>query len=314
MKTFRKDKTAIAFSAKADGGALTLEIYDAIGADFFGDGITATSVSSAIAQAGKFASITVRLNSPGGDLFEGVAIYNLLRAAGKPVNVVVDGLAASAASLIACAGDTITMGLGTQYMLHEALAMTAGYASDMRKMADTLDSVSSSAADIYVAKTGLAKDKVLALMAAETWYGPEDAVANGFATSVSASKATVTNSFDLSVFKNTPIELQTKTKEVDGEHLDASDFIYAGDKNDTSTWSLPWHFSTEAKTVSHLRDALARFDQDEIIPAADRPRAHGKLVRIAKEHGIDVEVKSNEADDNFLIDILRKRVEVEKRR
>ena len=79
-----------------------------------------------------------------------------------------------------------------------------------------------------------------------------------------------------------------KTKEVAGEHLTAGDFIYVGNPDDTSTWSLPWHFSTEEKTKSHLRDALARFDQDKVIPKAHKPEAHAKLVRIAKQHGIDV--------------------------
>ena len=188
---------------------LTLDIMDSIGENLFGDGVTATDVSEAIKNAGDFTSVTVNINSPGGSLFDGVAIYNTLKALGKPVNVVVLGLAASAASVIACAGDTVTMGLGSQYMLHNAMAAEAGYASDMRKMADVLDSITDSAADIYVAKTGMKKDKVLALMGAETWYGAEDAVKNGFATSVAKNKGNAVSAcFDLSVFKNTPADLK----------------------------------------------------------------------------------------------------------
>src|SRR5579864_3298342 len=160
--------TPIQFKAQANDGALSLDIFDVIGADFFGDGITGAMVSDALKSEPTYGSITLNLNSPGGDLFEGVAIYNILKASGKQVCVNVIGLAASAASLIAMAGDTITMQLGTQMMIHEALAMTAGFADDMRKMADTLDSVTASAADIYVAKTGMNKDAVLKLMAAET--------------------------------------------------------------------------------------------------------------------------------------------------
>ena len=73
------------FNAANEDRALTLEIYDVIGSDMFGNGITAASISAAIAEAGEFDSITVRLNSPGGDLFEGVAAYNLLKNSGKPV-------------------------------------------------------------------------------------------------------------------------------------------------------------------------------------------------------------------------------------
>jgi ATP-dependent Clp protease protease subunit len=195
------------FNAKTGDKTLTLEIYDAIGADFFGGGITASSVSDAINNAGDFDSITLRLNSPGGDLFEGVAIHNLLKASKKPVNVVVDGLAASAASLIAMAGDTVTMGDGTMMMIHEAMAMAMGFADDMRKMADTLDTVTASAADLYVAKTGMSKDKVLDLMKAETWMNPQEAVENKFATAVSSSAEKVANAFDLSCFKNAPASL-----------------------------------------------------------------------------------------------------------
>ena len=125
----------------------------------FGDGITAAAVSDALSQTENFASVTLNINSPGGSLFEGVAIYNTLKACGKPVNVNVVGIAASAASLIAMAGDTITMQLGTQLMIHRAMAMTAGFSDEMRKMADTLDSVSASAADIYVARLDCPKTK-----------------------------------------------------------------------------------------------------------------------------------------------------------
>ena len=257
--------------------------------------------------------IHLSLNSPGGDLFEGVAIYNLLKATGKPVTVNIIGLAASAASLVAMAGDTITMCRGTQMMIHEAFAMTAGFSDDMRKMADTLDNVTASAADLYVAKTGLSKDKVLALMKEETWMTPEQAKANGFATNISDAKA-VKNSFDLSVFKNTPTELKNaaKTKEVDGEHLTSGDFIWVGDPDKTDTWALPWHFSSDEKTKSHLRDALARFDQEQKIPKSEKPEAYAKLVRLCKQHGIEVSEKKNESD--YKISLLQKQFEINKRK
>lgn len=310
--TLRKEKKPTAFSAKAAGDTLCIDMFDAVGEDWAGDGITASTVAAAIKEAGAFKNITLNLNSPGGDLFEGCAIYNLLKATGKPVCVNVVGLAASAASLIACAGDTVNMQLGSMYMVHEGMALVAGFAKDMRAMADTLDKVSASAADIYVAKSKLPKEKVLALMEAETWMNPEEAVANGFATAVSKEKAAITNSFDLSMFKHAP-KMEAKTKEVDGEHLTAGDFIYVGDPDKVDTWALPWHFSTEEKTKSHLRDALARWDQEEKIPEAHKAEARAKLVRLCKEHGIEVSNPKGAADFN-LIDILRKVVEVEKRK
>lgn len=83
-----------------------------------------------------------------------------------------------------------------------------------------------------------------------------------------------------------------KTKRVDGEDLTAGDFIYVGDPDKTDTWSLPWHFSTEEKTKSHLRDALSRWDQDQVIPESQKAEAHAKLLRLCKQHGIDVSKES----------------------
>lgn len=210
--TLRKEKTAPAFSAKSSGDSLSLDIMDVIGNDWFGNGVTGQAVSDAIKNAASYKSITLNINSPGGDLFEGVAIHNLLKATGKPVNVNVLGLAASAASLVAMAGDTCTMQLGSQMMIHRALAMAAGFSDDMRKMADTLDQVSDSAADLYVARTGLSKDKVLDMMKAETWMSADQAKANGFATAVSKDQAKVSNSFDLSMFRNVPAELKNEAE------------------------------------------------------------------------------------------------------
>ncbi|HLX83804.1 MAG TPA: head maturation protease, ClpP-related [Terriglobales bacterium] len=306
------------FMAVKTADVLALDIFDAIGESMFESGITASAVSDAIKAAGDFSSVNVSINSPGGSLFDGVAIYNTLKACGKPVTVNIVGLAASAASLIAMAGDKVTMQLGTQLMIHRAMAISAGYSNDMRKMADTLDAVSASAADIYVAKTGMSKDAVLTLMEAETWMSPEEAVAQGFATSVSKDKAKVTNSFDLSVFKNTPVEFQVKTKEVDGENLTSEDFVWCGNPHDTSTWALPWKFSTEEKTQSHLRDALSRFDQEEKIPAASKPEAKAKLVRLCTEHGITVSEPTAAGPTASLndvqLDIMQKRIELLKRR
>jgi ATP-dependent Clp protease protease subunit len=289
------------FNAAKQGDTLTMAFYDTIGESMFGEGATPAMVAEAL--KGDFKNVELHLNSPGGDAFAGVAIYNLLKASSKPVNVIVDGLAASAASIIAMAGDTITMNQGSVMMIHEAMSMAFGNASDMQKMADTLTSVTSGIADIYVSKTGLPKDTVLKMQNEETWMTADEAVQKGFATSVNKDKNAVKNSFDLTAFRNAPptLKAEAKTKEVDGEHLTAGDFVYVGDPDKTDTWSLPWHFSTEEKTQSHLRDALARFDQDEVIPESHKAEAYAKLVRLAKEHGIDVS-KKNEASEAILSD------------
>jgi ATP-dependent Clp protease protease subunit len=303
------------FNAAQAENVLTLEVYDVIGADFFGDGITASAVSDAIAQAGQHDSVALRINSPGGDAFEGVAIYNVLKNHGKPVNVYVDGLAASAASIIAMAGDTICMGTGSMLMIHPAQGMAMGDAKAVREFADTLDQVSASIADIYVERTKNSKKSVTEMMNAETWMSAKEAVKNGFATSVADNAKTVSNAFDLSTFKNVPEELKNvvKTREVDGEHLTASDFVYAGNPDDPSTWSLPYKFASDEKTKSHLRDALARFDQDEVIPEAHKAEAYAKLVRLCKEYGIEVSQRGK-AKNEVDYSIRMKQIQIEKRK
>lgn len=229
--TLRKSKD-VAFKASATEGVLCIEMYGTIGEDFFGEGITAQALSDVLANAGAYNSITLRLNSPGGSLFEGVAIYNVLKSTGKPVNVIVDGLAASAASLIAMAGDKVTMGTGTMMMIHRAMAMCAGFADDMRQMADALDTASASAADLYVAKTGMRKDELLSMMAAETWLSAQDCVDKGFANAVSTDEAQMSNAFDLSVFKNVPAALKNEAKAEEEKAPKAADEAKAASETD----------------------------------------------------------------------------------
>ena len=108
-------------SVRNSTGVLEMMIYEQIGENWWsGGGVTAKSVKQRIDAAGPFSRLTLRINSPGGDAFEGIAILNMLRAQGKPIDVYVDGIAASAASIIAMCGDTITMGWGAMMMIHDS--------------------------------------------------------------------------------------------------------------------------------------------------------------------------------------------------
>ena len=163
---------------------LELVVYEDIGENWFGDGVTAKTVKQSIDQAGAFNSISLRINSPGGDAFEGIAVYNLLRAQKKPINVFIDGIAASAASIIAMAGDTITMGCNTMMMIHNAWSIAMGDADDMRKMADTLDKVSMAVAQTYIDRAGMSAEDVKAMMDAESWLGAQECIDKGLATAI----------------------------------------------------------------------------------------------------------------------------------
>lgn len=174
-------KWAEAPSAAADDKDNTISIYDVIGEDWWtGGGFTAKRMSAALRSIGKN-DVVVNINSPGGDMFEGIAIYNMLREHEAKVTVNVMGWAASAASIIAMAGDEIRVGLGTFVMVHNAWGAVIGNRHDMREAAKLFDGFDSAIADIYEARTGLKRAEIVKLMDAETFMGPSDAVKNGFA-------------------------------------------------------------------------------------------------------------------------------------
>ena len=162
----------------------TISIYDVIGEDWWtGGGFTAKRMSAALRSIGK-ADVTVKINSPGGDMFEGIAIYNLLRDHPAKVTVEVMGLAASAASIIAMAGDEIKMGLGSFMMVHNAWGVVIGNRHDLSEAASLFEGFDSALVDIYEARTGMKRAEIIKLMDAETFMGPSDAVTNGFADAV----------------------------------------------------------------------------------------------------------------------------------
>ena len=136
------------------------------------------------------ATIELHLNSPGGDVFDGVAIMNALADHPATVNVVVDALAASAASFVAMAGDSVKMNRGSQMMIHDASGFAYGNASDMTEMASLLDRVSDMIAELYADRAGESTEHWRDLMRAETWYSAAEAVEAGLADeSVSGPKA-----------------------------------------------------------------------------------------------------------------------------
>lgn len=165
---------------KADDEA-EIEILGAIGEDLWSDGgVTGATVKQQLKAAGN-SPVSVTINSPGGDAFEGVAIYNLLTEHPGNVNVNVVGMAASAASIIAMAGDNIRMGEAAMLMIHSAWAIVAGNSEDLGEMQTFLDAIDQVVSKLYAARSGVADDEVLELMQAETWMGGQEALDLGFA-------------------------------------------------------------------------------------------------------------------------------------
>lgn len=146
--------------------------------------VSSVGVKKALDGAATASKIRVRINSPGGDAFEGMAIHSLLTSQSKPVEVFVDGIAASAASVIAMAGSVRTMGRSAMMMIHDAWAGCVGNARDMQKMAESLDKVDESICAAYADRTGISAEQIRALMDEETWLTAQDCVDQGFATAV----------------------------------------------------------------------------------------------------------------------------------
>ncbi len=180
----------------AASGSPSVYIYDEIG--YFG--VTASDFVSDL-NAIKADSIDVHVNSPGGDVFDGVAIYNALLNHSAQIHVYVDGLAASAASFITMAGDTVTMMKTATMMIHDASGLVIGNSADMAKMIDLLDQASDNIASIYADKAGGSVESWRSKMKDETWYTADEAVKAGLADEVAKGKATnKVSTFDLSMY------------------------------------------------------------------------------------------------------------------
>jgi len=163
------------------GDPETITIYDQIGMDSWtGEGVTAKRIAGALRSIGE-RDIRVNINSPGGDFFEGVTIYNLLREHKAKVTVRVLGVAASAASVIAMAGDVIEIAMGSHIMVHNAWAVVMGNRHDLEQAMGALESFDESMAEIYAARTGIDRKKITNLMDAETWINADAAVSGGWA-------------------------------------------------------------------------------------------------------------------------------------
>lgn len=188
-------------AAQKDTGPAELLIYDVIDSWM---GVSAEQLARDVTAIDDAREITVRINSPGGNAYDGVAILNSLRAHKGKVTVIIDGIAASAASFIAMAGDEIVMNRNAEMMVHNGHGIVMGGAEDMRKMADRLESVNANIASIYAERAGGTDEEWRAIMAAETWYSADEAVEAGLADRVEAKSSDdkVKAHFDLSLFNH----------------------------------------------------------------------------------------------------------------
>lgn len=174
------------YEIKAKGEKAEIWIYEYIGEDFWtGGGVTAKNFQKELAEI-KASQIDLHINSPGGEVFDGIAIYNLLKQHPAKKTAYIDGLAASIASVIALAGDSVIMAENALYMIHNPTGMAMGTANDMRSLADVLDKIASTMIGTYVGKTGKPDAEIRALMDSETWMTADEAKEAGFVDAIGA--------------------------------------------------------------------------------------------------------------------------------
>ncbi len=181
-----------------------LLIYDVIG-DW--QGLSAKELVNEL-KAVDTDELVVRINSPGGSVFDGIAIYNALRYHPANIHVRIEGLAASIASVIAMAGDIITMAENSLMMIHNPLGWVGGEAEDMRRTADMLDKATEAIALAYSGKSGSPLEDITPLMASETWFTAKEAHEHGLIDFVD-QPVQLAASLDLSIFQNVPDELKS---------------------------------------------------------------------------------------------------------
>jgi len=195
-----------------------LFVYGVIGGMY--DDITPDAMYKELKQSGEFQSIKVRINSPGGDMYAGVAMYNLLKSQKVPVTCVVDGMAASAASLVLMAGSEREMANNSRVMIHDPWTVAMGNAADFRRVAETLEAFRDDAINTYAYGVGdkSTRKQISDWMSAETWMNGTESLARGFITRMNDNAGIPEdmreplNTAVLNSFKNVP-------KDISDQHL-----------------------------------------------------------------------------------------------
>ncbi len=186
----------IEITAKDDGSAEIL-IYDQIGESFWSEGITAKQFAKDIKKFGPVDNIDVRINSPGGSVFEGLAIYNQLKQHPANVHVYIDGIALSMASVIAMAGDEITMAENGLLMVHNPRGNASGESKDLKRVALMMDKARAGMVKAYASRSGSSNEEIEAMLDTETWLDSAESVEAGFVDNVITDAPAMAAHFDM---------------------------------------------------------------------------------------------------------------------
>ena len=199
-------------------------IYDEISYfDYPEMGIVSAKGFSKDFTAIKASNINIYINSPGGAVDQGFAIYNEIKRSNARITVYIDGIAASIASVIAMAADEIVINENALLMIHNPWMMTVGDSKELRELADTLDKIGEQIANVYAARSGKTVDEIKTAMAVETWFDCDEALEFGLVDTISENKAKIAAcaKFDLSCFAKVPAYLEKQIEESRGVLRDA---------------------------------------------------------------------------------------------
>lgn len=240
----------------------TLTLHGSVGPDLFDDHFTATEVDLILAGLDDAADLTVKLNSGGGFVDQGLAIYNVLRARAGKVHVVVASVAASAASLIAMGGDRITMAAGSVLMMHEPMVtLLNADSADLASAAQAQGAYTTGVVGIYARRSGRSEADVRALLKATSWFDAEAAVQAGFADDVGDEETSDVPPFDYRMFAKAPSRLtamaSAKNWKIHATAIDAKATLARAEKAEADLVALRQDFDDFKIRAEHAEARMA---------------------------------------------------------
>jgi ATP-dependent protease ClpP protease subunit len=253
--------------------------------------------------------VQFRINSPGGSVHEGIAIYNLLKSHNGRVEIVIDSLCASIATIIALGGDNITMNLGSNFMIHNPWTMALGNAEEMRKTADQLDGIRDQIVSIYMSKFNGSEEELVLMLNEETWLSDVDALKYGFVNSIEQPQKMVAQviNYDLKkYFNSTPTKGKTMNEkaeelnqeveapEVEAQAESSAEVLAEEETTEEEQVEEKAEETTEEEAVEEEVEEEASLDSE--VNAKISPEA---LINAKVEAGIQAEMTRREEIQNL---------------
>ena len=254
---------------KVEDDKAEISIYDEIG--LFG--VTAKAFSNELKSLGK-RRVTLRIHSPGGEIFEGNAVYNALRRHPGGVDVAIDGLAASMASVIAMVGEKRSMAENAMFMIHDPFSFAFGDAEEMRKSADLLDTLKETIISAYAGRTGMERKKLSSMMSDESWLTADEALEHGFITEITEPLQAYNSfeRFDISKFNKLPKNFMAKT-----------------DKAEASVEETPVAAPIAKETPAKETPTVAKMDAETSVFNAQIESLTARIEELTKKHAVELE-------------------------